>query len=127
MTFQRTWILEADGENVGIVKFGASGAKLLVEYMDQLIASRRSIKDWAPRAFLEFARHHPLLALSTRGLPWIEIDFPEDYQRAVTEVFPRIDGAQEGFFRAKAQGRKGRISSGSGLALHRSAVYPSFR
>jgi L-glutamine-phosphate cytidylyltransferase len=81
---------EADGENVGIVKFGARGAQLLVEYMNQIIASG-SVKDWAPRAFREFARHHPLYALSTRGLPWTEIDFPEDYQKAVKEVFPRIE------------------------------------
>ncbi len=67
--------LEADGENVGIVKFSANGARLLVEYMDDLIATG-AVKDWAPRAFLEFARQHPLHALSTRGLPWIEIDFP---------------------------------------------------
>jgi choline kinase len=84
--------LEADGENVGIVKFSAQGAKALVEYMDQLIANGAQ-KDWAPRAFLEFALNHPLHALSTGGLPWIEIDFPEDYQRAVTEVYPRIASA----------------------------------
>jgi choline kinase len=83
---------EADGENVGIVKFSASGAKLLVEYMDQLIAAG-AVKDWAPRAFREFALNQPLYALSTRGLPWIEIDFPEDYRRAVEEIFPRIEGA----------------------------------
>ena len=82
--------LEADGENVGIVKFSASGARILVEYMDRLIAAG-AVKDWAPRAFLEFARNHPLYALSTRGLPWIEIDFPEDYQRAVNEVLPKIE------------------------------------
>jgi L-glutamine-phosphate cytidylyltransferase len=82
--------LEADGENVGIVKFSASGAKKLVAYMDQLIATG-AVKDWAPRAFREFALNHPLHALSTAGLPWIEIDFPEDYQRAVTEVYPRIE------------------------------------
>lgn len=81
---------EADGENVGIVKFSARGAKLLVECMNSLIANG-AIKDWAPRAFLEFARRHPLHALSTRGLPWIEIDFPEDYSRAVEEVYPRIE------------------------------------
>ena len=80
---------EADGENVGIVKFGPQGAKALVRYMDGLI-STGAVKDWAPRAFLEFARNHPLHALSTDGLPWIEIDFPEDYERAVTEVYPRI-------------------------------------
>lgn len=84
--------LEADGENVGIVKFSAQGAQALVGYMDQLIASG-AVKDWAPRAFREFALNHPLHALSTGGLPWIEIDFPEDYQRAVTEVYPRIQSA----------------------------------
>lgn len=82
--------VEADGENVGIVKFGAAGAKVLVQYVDGLIANGAK-KDWAPRAFLEYARHHPLHALSTGGLPWIEIDFPEDYQRAVSEVFPQIE------------------------------------
>ena len=87
---------EADGENVGVVKFSADGAKLLVEYMNKLIEAG-AIKDWAPRAFREFAQHHPLYALSTRGLPWIEIDFPEDYQRAVKEIFPMIEGAQESF------------------------------
>jgi choline kinase len=84
--------LEADGENVGIVKFGAEGAKALVGYMDELIESG-AVKEWAPRAFREFALNHPLHALSTGGLPWIEIDFPEDYQRAVTEVYPRIESA----------------------------------
>jgi choline kinase len=81
--------LEADGENVGIVKFSPSGAKLLIDYMDTLIASG-AVKDWAPRAFREFARQRPLHALSTRGLPWIEIDFPEDYRRAVDEIYPQI-------------------------------------
>jgi choline kinase len=82
--------LEADGENVGIVKFSPAGAKVLVGYMNELIATG-AVKDWAPRAFREFALNHPLHALSTRGLPWIEIDFPEDYQRAVQEVYPQIE------------------------------------
>jgi choline kinase len=82
--------LEADGENVGIVKFGAAGARALAGYMNELIEGG-AVKDWAPRAFREFALHHPLYALSTRGLPWIEIDFPQDYQRAVNEVYPRIE------------------------------------
>ena len=82
--------LEADGENVGIVKFSASGAKLLLDYMNTIIESG-AVKDWAPRAFREFAQRHPLHALSTRGLPWIEIDFPEDYQRATNEIFPKIE------------------------------------
>ena len=81
---------EADGENVGIVKFSASGARQLVEDMDALVASGR-LREWAPRAFLAFAQRFPLHAISTADYPWIEIDFPEDYRRATEEVFPQID------------------------------------
>ena len=81
---------EADGENLGIVKFSPAGAAVLVQIMDNLVAAGE-LRAWAPRAFCEFAQARPLHAISTRGLPWIEIDFPEDYQRAVREVLPAID------------------------------------
>jgi len=81
---------EADGENLGIVKFGPRGAAALVEIMDRLIDAG-GVRDWAPRAFAEFAKTQPLHAIGTRGLPWIEIDFPEDYYRAVRDVLPLIE------------------------------------
>jgi choline kinase len=81
--------LEADGENVGIVKFGAKGAQRVVCLLDDLIGKGFQ-REWAPRAFLEFASHSPLHAISTKGYPWIEIDFPEDYKRAKEEIYPRI-------------------------------------
>ena len=80
---------EADGENLGMVKFSADGAKRLVEEMDALI-SRGHERDWAPRAFRQFATRFPLHAISTDNYPWIEIDFPEDYRKAKEEVFPKI-------------------------------------
>src|SRR5215211_3595112 len=80
---------EADGENVGVVKFSAAGAKRLIEEMDSLIA-RGHERDWAPRAFRQFATRFPLHAISTDDYPWIEIDFPEDYRKAKEEVFPQI-------------------------------------
>jgi choline kinase len=83
---------DADGENLGIVKFGPEGAAELVTIMDRLVAAG-SLREWAPRAFREFAQVRPLHAIGTRGFPWIEIDFPEDYQRAVREVLPQIDAA----------------------------------
>lgn len=82
---------ETDGENVGVARFSAAGARLLVEVMDDLVA-RGCLRDWAPRAFQLFAARRPLHAIGTRGFPWIEIDFPEDYRRAVQEVMPLIDG-----------------------------------
>ena len=81
---------DADGENVGVVKFGASGARLLAACLDARVAAG-GLRDWAPRAFGDFARERALYAISTRGLPWTEIDFPEDYRRAVNEVLPAID------------------------------------
>jgi L-glutamine-phosphate cytidylyltransferase len=85
---------EADGENLGIVKFGPEGAAELVTIMDRLVAAG-SLREWAPRAFREFAQVRPLHAIGTRGFPWIEIDFPEDYQRAVREVLPQIEAAAD--------------------------------
>ena len=80
---------EADGENVGIGKFGPAGALALVEKMDALIATGAH-RDWAPRAFREFALERTLHAVSTCGFPWIEIDYPEDYARALDEILPLI-------------------------------------
>src|SRR6185503_1582387 len=84
---------DADGENVGIVKFGEAGASLLARQIAALIA-KEAYREWAPRAFRDFARSRPLHAIGTRGLPWIEIDFPEDYDRAVNQVLPEIEDAE---------------------------------
>jgi choline kinase len=81
---------EADGENLGIVKFGPDGAGELVEIMSRRVAGG-GLRDWAPRAFHEFAQTRPLHVIGTRGFPWIEIDFPEDYRRAVSIVLPAIE------------------------------------
>ena len=91
----------ADGENVGIAKFGPAGASLIVEEMDALVASG-NLRHWAPRAFREFAQKRPLHAVATRGLPWIEIDFPEDYARAVNEILPRLATGEEQLIMAAA-------------------------
>lgn len=80
---------DTDGENVGIAKFSAAGAAELVRVMDCIISSGE-VRDWAPRAFGQFASRQPLYALGTRGLPWTEIDTPEDYQHALERVYPAI-------------------------------------
>jgi choline kinase len=110
---------DADGENLGIVKFGPSGAAALVAIMDRLIGAG-AVRDWAPRAFAEFARTHPLHAIGTRGLPWIEIDFPEDYQRALTDVLPLIDGEHATLSRRTWDGRTER----RGIAERRGGMPP---
>jgi choline kinase len=88
---------EADGENVGVVKFSAQGAKRLIDEMDSLISRGGCERDWAPRAFRAYALRYPLHAISTEDYPWIEIDFPADYQRAQKEILPRIEAMSESY------------------------------
>jgi L-glutamine-phosphate cytidylyltransferase len=80
---------DVDGENVGIAKFSARGASRLMDIAEGIVGSG-SVRDWAPRAFGAFAREQPLYAVGTRGLPWTEIDTPEDYQYASSVVYPAI-------------------------------------
>jgi choline kinase len=99
---------EATGENLGIVKFSADGAGALVEIMDRLVAGGGT-RDWAPKAFAAFAQNHDLFAVGTRGLPWIEIDFPEDYHRAVRDVLPAIE---RGSYEPLGTGNSSPLASG---------------
>jgi len=81
---------EADGENVGIAKFGAAGAAVLVEELNAVVRSG-ALKEWLPSAFARFCRRRTLHAIDHRGFPWIEIDSPQDYWRACTHVAPALD------------------------------------
>ena len=80
---------EADGENVGLLKFCEAGSHVLFAKINELVG-RGVVNAWAPRAFQELCPTHPIYAVSTQGLPWIEIDFPEDLEKAQLEIYPRI-------------------------------------
>jgi len=81
---------DSDAENIGIARFGPAGAQVLVEALNRLV-SAGAVRDWLPRAFHEICSSRPLHAIDSRGLPWIEIDFPEDYWRACSDVLPAIE------------------------------------
>ena len=84
---------DADAENIGIAKFGAEGAAALVDEVNALVAADGA-GCWLPAAFAAFSRRRPLYAVESRGFPWIEIDFPEDYWRACSDVLPAIDASE---------------------------------
>ena len=81
---------DADGENVGIAKFGAEGAAVLVEEAHALVM-KGAVNEWLPAAFARFCRRRTLHAVDHRGFPWIEIDCPQDYWRACTHIAPALD------------------------------------
>lgn len=80
---------QADGENVGIAKFGVEGGQHLIRHLEALACTGHE-RAWAPLAFRAFAQQRPLHAVSTDGLPWTEIDFPEDLDRARRVIAPAI-------------------------------------
>lgn len=81
---------EADGENLGVARFGAAGAQALGVELDRIVAAG-DVMAWVPQAFTALAARRPIHAIGTRGLPWLEIDFPEDYRRALDQVLPQIE------------------------------------
>jgi choline kinase len=79
----------ADGENVGVLKFSPEGRDVVLTKLDGLIRAG-VVKAWAPFVLNELCSSYPLYSVSTRGLPWIEIDFPADLEKARHEIYPKI-------------------------------------
>jgi choline kinase len=59
----------------------------LADILDRLIGAGHE-NAWAPLTFAEIARERRLWAVPTGGMPWTEIDFPEDLERARHLVAP---------------------------------------
>lgn len=78
-----------DGENVGMLKFSAEGGRVLFGTIQQLLNQGHYL-EMVPFAVNELASTHAVAAVSVQGLPWLEIDFPEDYQRACDAIYPAI-------------------------------------
>ena len=82
---------DAYGESVGFFRLSERTANTLVEIAGQMIeqgGSERPMED-AIAAVLR-AASPPFGLEDVTGLPWIEIDFPEDVARAETEILPGL-------------------------------------
>jgi choline kinase len=78
-----------DAENVGMLKFSPEGSRVLFAKIQELLGQNyRQVM--VPYALNAIAPTYFLAAVPVHGLPWIEIDFPEDYQRACDVIYPAI-------------------------------------
>jgi L-glutamine-phosphate cytidylyltransferase len=80
---------EAQGENIGLLKFEAWSIEPLFREARAALTIGGE-KQWAPAAVQRLARNWPMGGIDIAGLPWIEIDFPEDLYTARTQVWPII-------------------------------------
>jgi choline kinase len=80
---------ESRGEWVGFVKVGRAAGVELTATLEAMVAEGRVEGDYEVALDLLLPRHR-FVACPTDGLPWIEIDFPQDLHAAETEIVPRI-------------------------------------
>lgn len=71
------------GEYIGMAKFDEAGAAGLKKSLCRLIGQKRT-GDWYEAAFQDLFAFVDVYPCSTRGLPWTEVDTPEDLQQART-------------------------------------------
>ena len=83
---------ELSGESVGFLKLSADAAALLETLLARKVAAGQTgieheevYPDLLARVEVGFER--------IDGLPWTEIDFPEDVERAERDILPRLGGA----------------------------------
>jgi choline kinase len=77
-------------EWVGFVKVGRTAGPEVAATLDRMLRENRMDGDYEEALDAILPRHRFQMC-STAGLPWVEIDFPQDLQAAQTEVLPRID------------------------------------
>jgi choline kinase len=77
---------QSDGENLGLLRFGRRGGDLLFAAAARLVADGKA-GQWAPFAYNQVIRDEPIQVVEIAGLPWIEIDTPDDLARARDQVF----------------------------------------
>lgn len=80
------------GENVGILHFEADAARELFAEASALLAGGGA-NAWAPAAVDRIASCCTIQAVDVAGLPWIEIDYPDDLDLARRDVWPAICAA----------------------------------
>ena len=84
----------AHAENLGIVRLGPDAAGRFL----QLARTRGATPNilWVPDAIHHLRNEIEFYALATDKLPWIEIDYPHDLERARQSVYPLMHEALRG-------------------------------
>ncbi|MFQ5427944.1 MAG: NTP transferase domain-containing protein [Thermodesulfobacteriota bacterium] len=77
------------GESIGLTCYDAQGVHLLMARADALISSGAE-NCWSIEAIRGICSNVKMKAYNVAGMPWVEVDFPNDLVRAEKEVWPAI-------------------------------------
>lgn len=74
---------QATGESIGMMKFSPEGANYLYWKLNNMVRDKENLNAWYLRAIQEMIDDGITVKPCEIGdLPWMEIDFPEDYKKA---------------------------------------------
>lgn len=99
---KRTDPAAAHAENLGVLRLGPAAAAALVKLARD--RTRPANIKWVPDGLQSLTDRFDFHTLATDGMPWTEIDFPEDLDRARTEIWPKIEPAMTGLDSVRAAG-----------------------
>ena len=77
------------GEGVGFLKVGRAGIPALIESVRTYVEQEQWNMEYED-ALVEFFAQVRVGYEKIGGLPWTEIDFPEDIVKAEQEILPRL-------------------------------------
>lgn len=80
---------ELAGESVGFLKLAAPAARLMRELLEQRVAAGETAIEHE-EVYPELLGRVEVGYERVDGMPWTEVDFPEDVARAEREVLPRL-------------------------------------
>ncbi|HET6371350.1 MAG TPA: phosphocholine cytidylyltransferase family protein [Nitrospiria bacterium] len=82
------------GEGVGFFKLSKEAVPVLIQILEKFALTAPEIE--YEETFSTLFRSIDAGYETVGGLPWIEIDFPEDIEQAEREILPRIEALEKG-------------------------------
>jgi choline kinase len=83
----------ANGEYIGLAKFSVEDSEIVFDCMKKLLKKGKT-DIWYENAINYVLDKINAFTVHTNGLPWIEIDTPKDYEKAIAEVYPQISASE---------------------------------
>lgn len=77
-------------EWIGFMRFGRASARVLADMLDDFVARGRTEVIYEEPMRATMLRCATFRAVDVSDLPWIEIDFPDDLERARSRILPRL-------------------------------------
>jgi choline kinase len=97
------------GESIGLLRFDEEGARALFKRVDHIVQNGDT-ESWSIEGVRSACAEIVIRGINIAGLPWAEIDFPGDLERARKEVWPQI---QRGYWKRVIRWRRIRLAAGA--------------